>query len=99
PLTAAYIVAALAEAGAPPGVVNLVFCRPDVAVERLLQASAVRAISFTGSTAVGRVVAQNAAPGLKRLVLELGGHAPVIICRDADLDLAVRTMAAAKFAS
>lgn len=99
PATAAAIVEVLLEAGAPAGVVNLVFGDPEMVSSELIAAPAVRAVTFTGSTRVGRLIAAHASTGLKPAVLELGGHAPVIIDEDADLDLAVRATLPAKFGS
>ena len=99
PRTAAEIVRAIADAGAPPGVVNLVFGDPPRVSERLITAPAVQAVTFTGSTAVGRSIAGLAAVGPKRCVLELGGHAPVIVCEDGDVELAVDATLGAKFGS
>jgi succinate-semialdehyde dehydrogenase / glutarate-semialdehyde dehydrogenase len=99
PRTAAEVVRALADAGLPAGAVNLVFGDPPRASEHLIGAPAVRAVTFTGSTAVGRIIAGLAVRGLKRCVLELGGHAPVIVAEDADVDLAVRATLPAKFGS
>jgi vanillin dehydrogenase len=97
PRTHGEIARALADAGLPPGVVNLITHRaedaPDL-VDELIAHPAVRRINFTGSTRVGRLVAENAARHLKRVLLELGGKAPLIVLADADLDEAV---AAAKF--
>jgi succinate-semialdehyde dehydrogenase/glutarate-semialdehyde dehydrogenase len=92
-------VRALADAGVPAGAVNLVFGDPARVSERLIGAPEVRAVTFTGSTAVGRIIAGQAARGPKRAVLELGGHAPVIVDADADLDLAVSATLPAKFGS
>ena len=100
PGTAAEVVAALDAAGAPPGAVNLVFGDDPAAVSaQLIGAPAVRAVTFTGSTAVGRLIAGHAALGLKRTVLELGGHAPVIVAADADVELAVAATTPAKLGS
>ena len=99
PATARLIVEVLAEAGIPPGVVNLVFGDPAEVAERLLGTSRIKALSFTGSTAVGKELAAAAAPNLIRTVLELGGHAPVIALEDADIDAVVALTAAAKFGS
>jgi acyl-CoA reductase-like NAD-dependent aldehyde dehydrogenase len=97
PQTHAEIARALDDAGLPPGAINLITHdrddAPDV-VDELIAHPAVRRVSFTGSTRVGRVVAQNAARHLKRVLLELGGKAPMVVLADADLDEAV---AAAKF--
>jgi acyl-CoA reductase-like NAD-dependent aldehyde dehydrogenase len=97
PRTHAAVVAALHDAGLPPGVVNLVVNEPaDAAevVEALIAHPAVRRINFTGSTRVGRIIAEKAGAHLKRVLLELGGKAPMVVLGDADLDAAV---AAANF--
>ena len=97
PRTHGEIARALNDAGLPPGVVNLLTHEgPDAAdvVDELIAHPAVRRINFTGSTRVGRLVAENAARHLKRVLLELGGKAPQIVLADADIDEAV---AAAKF--
>ncbi len=97
PAVATMIVAALDEAGLPAGVVNLVFGDPAAISTQLLDSPDVRAFSFTGSTAVGKQLASRAGHTLKRCVLELGGHAPVIVFEDADVDAAVNAIAAYKF--
>jgi vanillin dehydrogenase len=97
PRTHAEIARVLADAGLPPGAINLLTHEADDAadvVDELIAHPAVRRINFTGSTRVGRLVAENAARHLKRVLLELGGKAPMIVLPDADLDEAV---AAAKF--
>jgi succinate-semialdehyde dehydrogenase/glutarate-semialdehyde dehydrogenase len=99
PATARLIVEVLAEAGLPDGVVNLVFGDPGAVTEQLLSAPEVKVLTFTGSTAVGKQLAALAAPNLVRSVLELGGHAPVIVWSDADIDHVVATTAPAKFGS
>jgi acyl-CoA reductase-like NAD-dependent aldehyde dehydrogenase len=99
PRTHAEIARVLADAGLPPGAINLLTHEADDAadvVDELIAHPAVRRINFTGSTRVGRLVAENAARHLKRVLLELGGKAPMIVLPDADLDEAV---AAAKFGS
>src|SRR5918999_5624053 len=97
PRTHGEVVRGLADAGLPDGVVNLITheagSAADVADE-LIAHAAVRRINFTGSTRVGRRVAESAARHLKRVLLELGCKAPLVVLRDADLDEAV---AAAKF--
>lgn len=100
PHTHRLIVEAFAAAGFPEGVVNVVTNDPDDAsdvVGALIDHPAVRRISFTGSTAIGRIVAERAAKNLKPVVLELGGKAPLIILEDADLDEAVRAAAFGAF--
>jgi vanillin dehydrogenase len=97
PHTHAEIARALDDAGLPPGVINLITHDPDDApdvVDELIAHPGVRRVNFTGSTRVGRLVAENAARHLKRVLLELGGKAPMVVLADADLDEAV---AAANF--
>ena len=88
PLSAFNFVKILEEAGIPGGVINLVTGGADVGTV-LCTHDAVRVVSFTGSTAVGRLVNQNAAPGFKKVHLEMGGKNIVMIMDDADLELAV----------
>jgi benzaldehyde dehydrogenase (NAD) len=100
PRTHELIVAAFAEAGFPEGVVNIVTNAPADAgdvVGALIDHPAVKRINFTGSTAVGRVIAKRAADHLKPVLLELGGKAPLIILDDADLDEAVKAAAFGAF--
>lgn len=98
PSTVLEIARALADAGLPNGVLNVVHGKPSMVSERLIAHPAIRKISFTGSTAVGQHLARLAADaGVKRCTMELGGHAPVIVCADADVDLAVRMMSATKY--
>src|SRR5262245_25306118 len=83
----------LAEAGLGDGAVNVVTNAPEDAhtiVEALIGHTAVRRVNFTGSTRVGRIIAQMAAKHLKRTLLELGGKAPLVVLDDADLDEAVK---------
>ena len=97
PRTHGEIARALQDAGLPAGVVNFLSHEADDAadvVDELIAHPAVRRINFTGSTRVGRLVAENAARHLKRVLLELGGKAPLIVLADADLEEAV---AAANF--
>lgn len=82
----------LNEAGLPKGCVNVIHSSPEKApeiVEALMAHPAVRRVNFTGSTRVGRMIAEKAARHLKRCLLELGGKAPVIVLDDADIDAAV----------
>ncbi len=98
PLTAMAICGALQDAGLPDGVVNLVTTRrARAAGSLLLNDPRVRKLSFTGSTEVGRELITMSANGVKRLSLELGGHAPFIVFDDADLDAAVTELVACKF--
>lgn len=87
----------LLQAGLPEGVVNLVFGDPSAVSAQLIARPEVRKISFTGSVPVGKLLAQQAATGLKRCTFELGGHAPVIVFADAEVDAAARTLAAFEF--
>ena len=92
PQTHGLIVEALQEAGLPPGVVNFVTNAPaDAAavVEAMVAHPALRRVNFTGSTHVGRLIAQTCAKYLKPAVLELGGKAPFVVLDDADIDAAV----------
>lgn len=86
-------------AGLPPGVFNLVTGAAPAIVEVFCESPAVRVLSFTGSTAVGRRLAAQCGKGIKRLVMELGGHAPFIVFPDADIAQAVDGAIAAKFAT
>jgi succinate-semialdehyde dehydrogenase/glutarate-semialdehyde dehydrogenase len=81
----------------PAGMVNLVFGRaPEIGLE-LCERPEVRVISFTGSTGVGKLLAAQCAPGIKRLSLELGGNAPFVVFDDADLDRAAKELMSNKF--
>ncbi len=96
PQTHALIIEAFAEAGFPEGVVNVVTNAPEDAgavVGALIDAPEVKRINFTGSTAVGRIIAKRAAEHLKPCLLELGGKAPLLVLEDADLDEAVNAAA------
>lgn len=100
PRTHALIIEAFAGAGFPAGVVNIVTNAPKDAAEvvgALIDHAAVRRINFTGSTAVGRIVAKRAAEQLKPCLLELGGKAPLIVLEDANLDEAVKAAAFGAF--
>jgi len=88
PLSAVNFVKVLEEAGIPPGVVNLVTGGPEVGT-RLSTHDEVKVVSFTGSTTVGRIVNQNAAPNFKKVHLEMGGKNVVMIMDDAQLELAI----------
>ena len=97
PASCAELVRAYADAGVPAGVINLVYGIPAEISEYLIPHPTIKKISFTGSTAVGKQLAALAGLHMKRVTMELGGHAPAIIFDDADIDLASRTMATAKF--
>jgi aspartate-semialdehyde dehydrogenase len=94
----ALALAALAEqAGLPRGAFSVLTGDPQVLVGELCRNPAVRALSFTGSTRVGRLIAAKCAPGLKRVSLELGGHAPFLVFPDADIEAAAKAAVDAKF--
>ena len=97
PASAMAVMQALLDAGLPPGVAQLVFGVPAEVSSQLLASPIVRKLSFTGSTAVGKQLAHLCADTVKKMTLELGGHAPVIVFDDCDLDRTVETLAAAKF--
>jgi succinate-semialdehyde dehydrogenase/glutarate-semialdehyde dehydrogenase len=91
------LVQALADAGLPAGVVNLVTGDPAQIAETLIAAPEIRMITLTGSIAIGKRLAELAACQMKPALLELGGHAPAIVCADADPVIAARNLALAKF--
>ncbi len=97
PLSGMQVVRLLTEAGAPPGVVNLVNGEPGPMGQAMLAHPAVAKIHFTGSTRVGRLLMDGASKTITRLSLELGGNAPVLIFPDVDLDQVVAGATAAKF--
>jgi succinate-semialdehyde dehydrogenase/glutarate-semialdehyde dehydrogenase len=97
PASCAELVRAFSDAGVVPGTINLVFGVPSDISEYLIPHPIIRKISFTGSTAVGKKLAALAGLHMKRTTMELGGHAPVIIFDDADLDVATKVMAATKY--
>ncbi|SEB54774.1 aldehyde dehydrogenase [Terriglobus roseus] len=92
PATFSLLVEALHEGGLPPGVLNLVFNAPAAApeiIDTLINHPAIRRINFTGSTRVGKIIAEKAGRVLKRCLLELGGKSPLVVLDDADIDGAV----------
>ncbi|MDB5929885.1 MAG: Aldehyde Dehydrogenase [Polaromonas sp.] len=93
PRTHALVAEALVEAGFPPGVLNYLSNAPESAadvVDTLIAHKAIRRVNFTGSTRIGRIIAQKAATHLKRCLLELGGKSPLVVLEDADVDEAVK---------
>jgi succinate-semialdehyde dehydrogenase/glutarate-semialdehyde dehydrogenase len=97
PASCAALVDAFKDAGLPVGVLNLVFGVPSEISSYLIPHPVIRKISFTGSTAVGKQLASLAGAHMKRVTMELGGHAPAIVFADADVDAAVKILAANKF--
>jgi succinate-semialdehyde dehydrogenase/glutarate-semialdehyde dehydrogenase len=94
----AFALAELAErAGLPAGVFNVITGDPATVVGTLMKSPTVRKLSFTGSTAVGKLLMRQAADTVKRISLELGGNAPLIVFDDADIDLAVKGAIASKY--
>lgn len=99
PLSALALAELGERAGLPAGVFNVITGKAATIVGRMCEDPRVRAMSFTGSTEIGRLIAAQSAPTMKRLVMELGGHAPLIVFADADLDKAVSIAIDAKFAT
>lgn len=97
PAVALEIARALDEAGLPAGVLNVVFGDPAAISHRLLDSPVTRMVTFTGSTQIGRRIAEHAGRGLKRATLELGGHAPVLVFGDVDPEAVARAAVAAKY--
>lgn len=97
PAGPAAFIKAFADAGIPPGVLGLVYGVPSEISNYLIPHPVIRKITFTGSTPVGKQLAAMAGQHMKRVTMELGGHAPVIVCEDADIALAVKSAGAAKF--
>ncbi len=85
------------DAGLPPGVLNLVWGVPAEVSHHLITSPIVRKISFTGSVPVGKQLAALAGAHMKRMTMELGGHSPVIVCDDCDVERAADMLSALKF--
>ncbi len=97
PGTAVAMARAFQDAGLPPGVLNIVFGVPSDVSEHVLASPIIKKMSFTGSVPVGKHLAKLAADNLIRTTMELGGHAPVVVFDDADVDNALDAMHAFKF--
>src|ERR1700735_2406120 len=97
PAAPAELIRCFADAGVPAGVINLVYGVPSEISEYLIPHPTIRKISFTGSTTVGKHLAAMAGQHMKRVTMELGGHAPVIVFDDADVESAAKIMVAAKY--
>src|SRR4051812_38751762 len=97
PAGPAAFIKAFADAGIPPGVLQLVYGNPAEISGYLIPHPVIRKVTFTGSTPVGKQLAALAGQHMKRVTMELGDHAPVIVCEDADIQLAVKAAGAAKF--
>ncbi|AHK45756.1 succinate-semialdehyde dehydrogenase GabD [Ensifer adhaerens OV14] len=97
PASPAELIRCFVDAGVPDGVVNLVYGVPAQISQYLISHPVIRKMSFTGSTPVGKSLASLAGLHMKRATMELGGHAPVIVTEDADVDEAVAVMAGSKY--
>jgi succinate-semialdehyde dehydrogenase/glutarate-semialdehyde dehydrogenase len=100
PLSALALAVLAEQAGIPPGVLNIITADSDnsIAIGKVLCASpVVRKVTFTGSTPVGRILMQQSASSIKKMSLELGGHAPFIVFEDADLDAAIEGAMISKY--
>jgi succinate-semialdehyde dehydrogenase/glutarate-semialdehyde dehydrogenase len=96
PASPAELIRCFADAGVPAGVINLVYGVPSEISEYLIPHPIIRKMSFTGSTAVGKQLAAIAGAHMKRVTMELGGHAPSIVFDDADVDLAAKLLSVTK---
>ncbi len=96
PASPAELIRCFVDAGLPAGVVNLVYGVPAEISEYLIPHPVIRKISFTGSTVIGKQLAALAGAHMKRVTMELGGHAPAIVFADADVDTAVKILSANK---
>lgn len=97
PASPAELIRALTDAGLPKGVVNLVYGVPSEISDYLISHPIIRKISFTGSTPVGKQLASMAGAHMKRVTMELGGHAPAIVFDDADVKYAATVLANSKY--
>jgi succinate-semialdehyde dehydrogenase/glutarate-semialdehyde dehydrogenase len=97
PAAAIGVVKCFLDAGLPPGALSLVFGAPERVSARLLASPVLRKLSFTGSVSVGKHLLRLAADTLKKTTMELGGHAPVIVFEDCDVEAVAVRLAAAKF--
>ena len=97
PGSAIEVIRCFIDAGVPAGVIGIVFGVPDQVSRHLIASPVIRKISFTGSVPVGKALMKLAAEGMKRTTMELGGHSPVLVFDDCDLEKTVAMVAAAKF--
>ncbi len=97
PASPAELIRAFADAGVPAGTVGLVYGNPAEISSYLIPHPVIRKVTFTGSTPVGKQLAALAGQHMKRVTMELGGHAPVIVADDADVELAIKAAGGAKF--
>lgn len=97
PATALALARCLDDAGLPKGVLQIVFGVPDSVSSTLIASPIIRKVAFTGSVPVGRLLSERAAAGVKPITLELGGHGPVLVFNDADIEKAAEEGAANRF--
>lgn len=97
PATCLMIAEAFAQAGLPDGVLNVVLGDPAFISQTLISSKVIRKVSFTGPEPVGKQLAKLAADNITAVTMELGGHAPVVVCDDADIDAAVAASVPNKF--
>lgn len=97
PATALAIAGLLQDAGLPDGVLSVVYGKPAAISEKLIGSPVIRGITFTGSTAVGKQLAALAVRGMKRMTMELGGHAPVVVFEDIDPEAVATAAVGAKY--
>ena len=97
PASAIEVLRCFIDAGLPTGTLQIVFGMPDMVSRQLIASPIIRKISFTGSVPVGKHLAALAAQGMKRTTMELGGHSPVLVFDDCDLDKTVAALVGAKF--
>lgn len=97
PASPAALLQCFVDAGIPPGVVGLVYGNPADISDHLIAHPVIRLVSFTGSVAVGKQLAAKAGAHMKKVVMELGGHSPVIVAEDADVALAVKLTGGMKY--
>lgn len=97
PATALALARALDDAGLPKGVLQVVFGVPDQVSKQLIASPVIRKVTFTGSVPIGRLLSARAAEGVKPITLELGGHGPVLVFNDADVEKAAVEGAANRF--
>lgn len=97
PASTSALMQCLADAGVPANVCQMVYGVPDMISRTLIASPIIRKVSFTGSTAVGKHLMRLAADGVKRITMELGGHAPVLVFDDVDLDKVLASLVPQKF--
>lgn len=99
PETTALIARCCQDAGIPDGVVNVISGPASLLSKKLIESPVIRKVSFTGSTDVGKQLAELCGRHMKKATMELGGHAPVIICSDADLERAVALLVSSRYSN